>query len=274
MIPMPIWGTLLEKAATDNGFDLEGKREGKWIPFASSQTSLRIWLCVLDGTRCGVTLSRREICQVLTDPGAPWTDPLPPDACAALRLGDVASLHRLIRRAFQLSRALPDAPLQAFLQRTASLPRTTGAERLVFQREGQDLFRNGLIDDWDGVCTVTGLAIPELLRASHITPWAEHRCRTPGPVQRPAACPSDRRRLRPRIHDHRRRRPGHRVEPARSSPEANPGAGQAASGAPTRRQAPGLSGVASGAHLSQDSRSSKSTRRRHICVSERLKRAC
>ncbi len=173
MIPTPIWGTLLEKAATDNGFDLEEAPEGEWIPFASSQTSLRIWLCVLDGSLYGVALSRREICRALSDPGAPWTDPLPPGACAELRLGDVASLHRLIRRAFQLSRALPDAPLQAFLQRTASLPRTTEAERLVVQRVGQDLFRQGLIDYWDGLCAVTGLAIPELLRASHIKPWAD-----------------------------------------------------------------------------------------------------
>jgi hypothetical protein len=173
MIPTPIWGTLLEKAATDNGFDLEGAREGEWIPFASSQTSLRIWLRVLDGPLYGVALSRREICRALADLGTPWTDALPPGACAALRLGDMASLHRLIRRAFQLSRALPDAPLQTFLQRTASLPRATEAERLVVQRLGQNLFRNGLLDYWDSVCAVTGLAVPELLRASHIKPWAD-----------------------------------------------------------------------------------------------------
>jgi hypothetical protein len=173
MIPAPIWLTLLEKAATDNGFDLAGAPDGAWLPFASSQTSLRIWLRVLDGSLYGVALSRREVCAALPDLGAAWTDPLPPGACAALALSDVASLHRLIRRAFQLSRVLPDAPLQVFLQRTASLPRTTEAERLVVQRVGQDLFRNGLLDYWDGICAVTGLAVPELLRASHIKPWAD-----------------------------------------------------------------------------------------------------
>ncbi len=49
MIPTPIWDTLLEKAATDNGFDLQGTQDGAWITFASSQTGLRIWLRVLDG---------------------------------------------------------------------------------------------------------------------------------------------------------------------------------------------------------------------------------
>lgn len=52
------------------------------------------------------------------------------------------------------------------------LPRTTEAERLVVQRVGQALFREGLLEYSQGRCAVTGLAIPELLRASHIKPWA------------------------------------------------------------------------------------------------------
>lgn len=165
--------TRMEKAAIDNGFDMAGVWDGVWLPFASSQTSLRIWLSSLEGSHYVVAFSRREVCTALPDLGAPWTNPLPPGACAARSLADMASLHRLIRRAFQLSRALPDAPLQVFLQRTASLPRATEAERLIVQRVGQDLFRNGLLDYWDGVCAATGLAVPELLRASHIKPWAD-----------------------------------------------------------------------------------------------------
>jgi predicted restriction endonuclease len=51
----------------------------------------------------------------------------------------------------------------------------------VVQRVGQDLFRGGLIEYWEGRCAVTGLAVPELLRASHIKPWAD--------------CPADAERL-------------------------------------------------------------------------------
>jgi predicted restriction endonuclease len=79
----------------------------------------------------------------------------------------------MVRRAFQLSRALPDEPLQVFLQATATLPTTTEAERLVVQRVGQDVFRSGLIDYWEGRCPLSGLAVVELLRASHIKPWAD-----------------------------------------------------------------------------------------------------
>ena len=78
-----------------------------------------------------------------------------------------------MRRAFQLARALPDEPLKAFLDKTAGLPRTKEAERLVVQRVGQEVFRDRLLDYWEGRCAITGLGVPELLRASHIKPWAD-----------------------------------------------------------------------------------------------------
>lgn len=51
-------------------------------------------------------------------------------------------------------------------------PRTeTEAMRAV--RLGQQNFRRDLLDVWGARCALTGLAIPELLRASHIKPWSE-----------------------------------------------------------------------------------------------------
>ena len=85
----------------------------------------------------------------------------------------MAALHHLLRRAFQLSRTLPDALLHAFEEETGNLPRTTEAERRVVQRVGQDIFRRGLFEYWNGRCAITGLAVPELLRASHIKPWSD-----------------------------------------------------------------------------------------------------
>ena len=117
-------------------------------------------------------MSRADVLDGLACLGVPSTDPLPIGAAGALNVGNVAALHHLLRRAFQLSRTLPDALLQAFRNETANLPRTTGAERLVVQRVGQDVFRRGLFEYWDGRCAITGLAVPELLRASHIKPWS------------------------------------------------------------------------------------------------------
>ncbi len=98
---------------------------------------------------------------------------LPAGAVAARFAQDYLTLHRLLRRAFQLTQTLPHAPLRAFEQKTANLPKATEAERWVVQRVGQEVFRDALLAHWEGRCAVTGLAVRELLRASHIKPWAD-----------------------------------------------------------------------------------------------------
>ena len=165
--------TRLEKAATDNGFDLDLEHSADWLCFGSSQTSMRIWLTASGESRFLAATSRPDMLDGLAGLGVVDTDLRPAGAAGALRVGDIAALHRLLRRAFQLSRTLPDALLHAFDAETANLPRTTEAERLVVQRVGQDIFRRGLLDYWDGRCPVTGLRVPELLRASHIKPWSD-----------------------------------------------------------------------------------------------------
>ena len=165
--------TRLEKAATDNGFDLERERTVDWLSFGSSQTPMRIWLTAVGESRFLAGVSRADVIDGLAGLGAACADGLPSGAAGALAVGDIAALHRLLRRAFQLSRTLPDALLHAFGDATASLPRTTEAERLVVRRIGQDVFRRGLFEYWDGRCAMTGLDVSELLRASHIKPWAD-----------------------------------------------------------------------------------------------------
>ena len=41
------------------------------------------------------------------------------------------------------------------------------------RRVGQDLFRNILLEIYDNKCCLSGLDIPQVLRASHIIPWSE-----------------------------------------------------------------------------------------------------
>jgi putative restriction endonuclease len=45
-------------------------------------------------------------------------------------------------------------------------------ERLVRVRVNQRFFRDAVLAAYDGRCCVTGLAVPALLVASHIVPWA------------------------------------------------------------------------------------------------------
>ena len=165
--------TRLEKAAVDNGFDLDRGRDGDWLAFGSSHTPLLIWLTGIGESLFLVALSRSDVFTALAGLGVAFTSPIPNGAVAARSAGDLPALHRLVRRAFQLARALPDEPLKAFLDRTATLPRTTEAERFVVQRIGQEVFRDRLLDYWEGRCAMTGLAVPALLRASHIKPWVD-----------------------------------------------------------------------------------------------------
>lgn len=173
----PIIVSRLEKAATDNGFDQAIERGSNWLAFASTQCPLRVWLGVFsDAAKEPVllaALSQPNVVRAIDEYGTPMAEPLPKGAVAGRAVPDVPALHRLLRRAFQLSKALPDELLHTFEKQVASLPKTTEAERLVVQRVGQNLFRDGLLDLWEGRCAVSGLAVPELLRASHIKPWAD-----------------------------------------------------------------------------------------------------
>src|SRR5690606_34400174 len=57
--------------------------------------------------------------------------------------------------------------------RLAAIPVTERTSE-VRQRIGQDVFREALMDLWQGRCALSGVELPPvLLRASHAKPWAE-----------------------------------------------------------------------------------------------------
>lgn len=169
----PILVSRLEKAATDNGFDQVLEPEGDWLVVASTQCPLRVWLGAFGDAVFLAAFSQKNVTRALGDYGTPMAAPMPKSAAGGRTVPDVPALHRLLRRAFQLSKALPNELLHTFEKKIAGLPKTTEAERLVVQRVGQNLFRDGLLDLWEGRCAATGLAVPALLRASHIKPWAD-----------------------------------------------------------------------------------------------------
>lgn len=173
MTPSPLIRTRLEKAATDNGFDQALEPDGEWLVFASTRCPLRVWVCVSGASEVLAAFSRHNVAHAVGEYGVPMAARLPEGAAGGRAVPDVPTLHRLLRRAFQLSRALPNELLRAFEGRVSKLPRTTEAERLVVQRVGQGMFRDALLEVWEGRCAVTGLAVAALLRASHIKPWAE-----------------------------------------------------------------------------------------------------
>jgi hypothetical protein len=167
--PSFIVRTECDKAAWDNGWRVRLGEDGGWMLRASHDAPGRIalaaagpqgpWFLALD--HAGVA---RELGAGIDLPGP-----------GAMRFAfpSASALYQAVSRAYDLSKALPDDPLQRFREKTRLLPNTTEAERLIVARVGQDLFRDALMRFWEGRCPITGITDPGLLRASHMKPWAE-----------------------------------------------------------------------------------------------------
>ena len=158
----------LEKAAHDGGFEVIEPQSDGTIMLASSGVEARL-LVSADETRFVIAISDLAFARELSTEG--HNESGGPQSFVARRPEDLTAL---IRRIWQLSRALPDAPLKRFEEALALVGEEfrTEVEALVRRRLGQTEFRAGLLDYWQGRCAVTGIAQPELLRASHIKPWA------------------------------------------------------------------------------------------------------
>lgn len=161
---------LVSKALADTGFDLVTPTDEGWVSAAVSGTPARVavkpsgsvtWLAVCDPgliARIGLTLVAG----------------VPP---AGMHEIGQADRPRELYEALRLLHALganPPATLSARLEaRLAAIPETERTQE-VRQRVGQDVFREALMELWQGRCAVTGLPLPrQLLRASHAKPWAD-----------------------------------------------------------------------------------------------------
>lgn len=165
----------LEKAAIDEGFGVQRGDQDGWLAFDTLGAPAALRLTTVDGRYLVAT----NHAGAATDLGLRWPRcpigavPVPPPGFIAFVVDDTAPLHDLVRDIWRLARALPQAPLHRFEAETRNLPRGTEAERLVIQRVGQNVYRGALMDYWRGRCAITGLAVPELLRASHAKPWKD-----------------------------------------------------------------------------------------------------
>lgn len=171
----PLHATLIAKAGYDNGFENAVEQAGQAVMLSSARhaSSLRIasesggyQVEVLQGTQALRHELEREFAG-----GVPQE---------TFQCANESRLHAFLSRAAALSRSLPGQAADDYQNELAAeleqLPQHlhgTEVERLVRQRIGQDRYRNAMLDYWDGACAVTGIRIPELLRASHAKPWAE-----------------------------------------------------------------------------------------------------
>lgn len=161
---------LIRKAIGDAGFDLLLGSAGEWERVGISGSEATAWVLPV---RSGALLALSDVRLLRELAGTDWTDvPLPPGAIRAVRCQTPGELFDALKRVRILMAQLPPVPAQRF---AAALDAIDSTERtaLVKQRVGQDLFREMLLEYWEGKCPVTGLAMPQLLRASHAKPWAK-----------------------------------------------------------------------------------------------------
>lgn len=159
-----------DKVAFQNGFRRKlGESEG-WAGFSSTTVPGTIHLAAAGAQ--GPWFLALDHTGVIEELDIPAVD-MPGPALARYTCETLGQVYAVLPRIYQLAASLPDAPLREFETKVKDLPRTTDAERLVVQRIGQDIFRSGLIDYWQGRCPLTGITDPALLRASHIVPWKD-----------------------------------------------------------------------------------------------------
>ena len=164
--------TLIEKAGHEHGWEIPSA-DGDAVRLASARHRAAVRIAqTLDGWALDVAGSHlaQELRRSFPNLAASGT-------CFQLP-SDLAFMARVLQRAAELSFALPnqaatdyEALAREALAKTG--PVSTEVERLVRQRVGQDVFRKALLDYWSGACAVTGIAVPELLRASHAKPWTD-----------------------------------------------------------------------------------------------------
>lgn len=160
----------LEKSALDQGFSISLGESDGWLVFQAHAVPTRLVLttntdgCFLVGT------SHRGVGRELSDElsSAPYAH----EGFDCFIAPDASELFRIIGRIWSLARSLPNEPLAEFERLLQEVPSTTEVERLRTERIGQNVFRSALMDYWERSCAVTGVANLNLLRASHIIPWA------------------------------------------------------------------------------------------------------
>ncbi len=170
----------LRDAANEHGYRIGPEQAAGWLFFRSATAPGEI---AVAATAAGM---RGPFFLSVAHPGA--ARELHAEAAAPSAKGHAGAflfptrdaLFEGVGDVYRLSMSLPTLPYEDFVRETAHLG-DTETERAQKVRIGQDRFRDALMSYWNGTCPLTGITSPDLLRASHIVPWA--------------ACESDEERL-------------------------------------------------------------------------------
>lgn len=163
---------LVTKALADTGYDLVEECSDGWFFARVSGSPVKL---AVQPVAAGTILAVPEA-GLVQRIGLEVAACLPPVGMTSVGIaGSPVQLYQGLRMLHSLQ-THPAAALSATLEaRLAAIPETERT-REVRQRIGQDIFREALMELWDGRCGLSGVALPPtLLRASHAKPWAGSR---------------------------------------------------------------------------------------------------
>lgn len=179
-----IYGFALESelrdAANEHGYRIAQGQAAGWLFFSSASAPGEIAVAATTNGMAGPFFLSVAHPGAARELRAELAGPCAKGHAGAFAFQDRDGLFEAVSAVYRLSMCLPTLPYEDFLNETAHLG-DTEAEREQKVRIGQNRFRSALMDYWNGTCPLTGVKEPELLRASHIIPWA--------------ACSSDQERL-------------------------------------------------------------------------------
>ena len=220
----PVTITRLEKAATDDGFDLDVERTADWLSFGSTQTSMRIWLTAIGESQFLAAMSRADVLDGLSGLGVAFTNPVP---------------RRRRRRAQRQRRCHTPSPVAPRIPALSHAPGCAAPRLPRRNREptpGYGSRTLGSPASWPGHLPPRSVGIlgrplcdhrPRGARAPTRQPHQalgrlRQRHGAPRRLQRPSAGVSSRCGLRRRFHHDRRGRNGARLEHAPSRRPVSP----------------------------------------------------
>jgi len=178
--------SLIEKAGYDNGFEIIYKSDHSIVSLGSSLHKVMV----------NITEGNHEGAYIIQFSGNVSLAELKRGLNKEIFKNDIIEawnrelLGIVLKRAAELGISLPDGPehnynerlktylkdnpdeLRIFNETTISMFQGIEREQMVKQRIGQDVFRDALLNYWKNRCALTSIDIPEMLRASHIKPWA------------------------------------------------------------------------------------------------------
>lgn len=175
----PLYRVEIEAAAFAHGYRKPNGDVDGWLYFRSAEgvpgevamangveADGSPWFLAVEHAGVAEELRREFAAEQVETPIGPFR--------AAFAFADRHAMRAALSRAWHLSNSLPSFPLAQYEDEIAGLG-DTEADRQTKIRLGQDRFRRALDDYYGGRCAITGITQREMLRASHIVPWAECR---------------------------------------------------------------------------------------------------